>query len=151
MPLLSGLLCCYGLPHAVVIHCGGNDIGSPENPCGYLIYDIKYTLANIMFHYLPGTAIIWSNILPRLQWRYSSNLVKMDRTRRRINRFARSHLLKRNCYIIQYPDFEDRLPALFNDDGVHLSFIGKDIFINTLQGALETFFANPHIHVYPHY
>ena len=75
----------------------------------------------------------------------------MDRTRRRINRFARSHLLKRNCYIIQYPDFEDRLPALFNDDGVHLSFIGKDIFINTLQGALETFFANPHIHVYPHY
>ena len=55
-------------------------------------------------------------------------------------------LLNKNCYVIKYPDFDDKLPALFDPDGTHLSFIGNDIFIN----ALETFFKYPYIHVYPY-
>jgi hypothetical protein len=73
----------------------------------------------------------------------------MNRTRKRVNRFVRSHLLRRNCYILKHPDFYDMLPSLF-DDGVHLSHIGNDIFINGIQGALETFFSNPHTHIYPY-
>jgi hypothetical protein len=37
-------------------------------------------------------------------------------------------------------DFEDKYNGLFAKDDVHLSFIGYDIFINTLQGALESLF-----------
>jgi hypothetical protein len=48
------------------------------------------------------------------------------------------------------PDFDDKLPALFDPDGTYLSFIGNDIFINAIQGALETFFKYPYIHVYPY-
>jgi hypothetical protein len=52
-------------------------------------------------------------------------------------RAARSFLLKQLGYVIKYPDFEDKYSGIFAKDGVHLSFIGYDIFINTLQGALK--------------
>jgi hypothetical protein len=131
-----------------MIHCGGNDIGNSKTPCGLLIHQMKVAFAHILFE-LPGTAIIWSNILPRLKWRTSPNVVKMNITRKRVNHFAWSHLLRHNCYILKHPDFDDMLPSLF-DNGVHLSFIGNDIFINNIQGALETFFSNPHTQMYPY-
>jgi hypothetical protein len=33
--------------------------------------------------------------------------------------------------------------------GVHLSFLGNDIFINIIQGALEQFLLNPYTKLYP--
>jgi hypothetical protein len=45
-------------------------------------------------------------------------------------------LLQNNSYAIAHPDFDDSYSALYDDDGVHLSFIGKDICINTIQEAL---------------
>jgi hypothetical protein len=27
VPLVQAMVNCFGLPHALVIHCGGNDIG----------------------------------------------------------------------------------------------------------------------------
>jgi hypothetical protein len=56
--------------------------------------------------------------------------------------------MKHNCYA-KHPDFDDKLSGLFANDGVNLSFIGCDLFINTLQGALETFITKPCCHVYP--
>jgi len=146
--IILGAFNCYGMPFAVIIHCGGNDIGGQNTPCGYLMYQMKVTFASIIIELLPSCPIIWSSILPRLRWRNSSNNVKMENTRKRINRYVRSYLLKRDCYVINYPDFEDKLPGLFKDD-VHLSFIGYDIFINNLQGALETFLTYPNVNTYP--
>jgi hypothetical protein len=67
----------------------------------------------------------------------------MEKTRKRINRHVRSYFLNKKCYVIKYPDFDDKLPVLFDLDGTHLSFIGNDISINAIQGALETFFKYP--------
>ena len=39
---------------------------------------------------------------------------------------------------IKHPDFQDKHPALFSDN-THLSFIGNDIFLNSFQGAFETY------------
>jgi hypothetical protein len=43
---------------------------------------------------------------------------------------------------------DDKHPAWFKKDGVHLSFIANDIFLNQIQGALETFLKYPHCLVY---
>jgi hypothetical protein len=72
----------------------------------------------------------------------------MERTRKRINCGISSFFMKHNCYA-KHPDFDDKLSGLFANDGVNLSFIGCDLFINTLQGALETFITKPCCHVYP--
>ena len=52
-------------------------------------------------------------------------------------------------HAIAHPDFDDSYSALYDDDGVHLSFIGKDIFINTIQEALFQFLRYPNCNVYP--
>ena len=69
----------------------------------------------------------------------------MEITRKRVNTGVRSYLLK----IGGYPDFDDKHPALFKKDGVHLSFIANDIFLNQIQGALETFLKYTYCLVYP--
>jgi hypothetical protein len=47
-------------------------------------------------------------------------------------------------YTIVYADFEDKHPSLFANDGIHLSFIGNDIFMHAMQSALEQFIINQH-------
>ena len=49
---------------------------------------------------------------------------------------------------IKHPDFQDKNPPLFSDN-THLSFIGNDIFLNSFQGAFETFLNYPNVKVYP--
>jgi hypothetical protein len=48
----------------------------------------------------------------------------------------RSYLSKIGGYVIRHRDFDDKHPALLKKDGVHLSFIANDIFLNQIQGAL---------------
>ena len=146
--LIQGLLNLYGFPSAVRIHCGGSDIGHTETPCGLCTNQIKGTFVSLFIEILAGCPIIWFSILPRIKWRLSKTTTKMEKTRRGINRHVRSYFLNKNCYVIKYAYFDDKLPALFEPDGTHLSFIENDIFIN----ALETFFKYPYtcIHVYPY-
>ena len=49
---------------------------------------------------------------------------------------------------IRYSDFHDKSPSLFHDD-THLSIIGNDIFVNTIQSAFDMFICNPNIQVFP--
>ena len=83
-----------------------------------------------------------------MKWRYSENIRNMEITRKRVNRGVRSYLLRLGGYAITHPNFDDKHPALLKKDGVHLSFIANDIFLNQIQGALETFFKCPHCLLY---
>ena len=72
--------------------------------------------------------LIWSQILPRLNWRYSNNLAVMDKCRRRLNSSIGAHITRNGGCYIRYPDFK----------AIH-QFISTDvIFLNTIQGGLES-------------
>ena len=142
VPLIHSFINYRGIPLAVIIHCGGNDIGLV--PSGELLFHIKFTIA-----ILSSMLRVWSSIIPRMKWRYSENIRHMEITRKRVNRGVSSYLLKIGGYVIRHPDFDDKHPALFKKDAVHLSFIANDIFLNQIQGALETFLKYPHCLVYP--
>jgi hypothetical protein len=144
--LVHGWINLRGIPKAVLLHCGGNDIG--DVPCGALFHQMKFTIT-ILSRMLPGCSVIWWSILPRRSWRYSNNDRAMEITRKRINRGIRSYILKYGGCVDKYPDFDDRHPCLFLDDGVHLSFIRNDIFLNQLQSAFETFIKYPYCFVFP--
>ena len=148
--LCQALKNCYfsmGLPTPLylVIHAGGNDIG--RTPTGSLR---KYICAVLTYLkvLLPGTVIVWSCILPRLKWRHSDNTVAMEDARARINRGVIRSVVSEGGRAIKHPDFQDKHPALFSDN-THLSFIGNDIFLNSFQGAFETFLNYPNVKVYP--
>lgn len=132
-------------PSYLIIHAGGNDIGSIT--ARDLRNLIKQTMSNLkaLFAY---SCIVWSNILPRLRWRYSANTQAMENTRTRTNRAVIRHMGQIGCKAIKHPDFNDKYPGLFADS-CHLSFIGNDIFLNTFQGALSTFINYPDVKVYP--
>ena len=84
---------------------------------------------------LPNTTIIWSQILPRLKWRYSENQTAMHECRYRINNYIASFVTKLGGQVPRY------MPKLYisKSDGVHLTPVGNDIFLNILQGAVEYF------------
>ena len=135
VPIVHSMTNCFGIPKMVLIHCGGNDIGIDS--CGKLLFHLKFAVY-VISKMLPGSMIAYSN-----------NTDAMERTRKRLNRGLRTYLLQNNSYAIAHPDFDDSYSALYDDDGVHLSFIGKDIFINTIQEALFQFLRYPNCNVYP--
>ena len=72
----------------------------------------------------------------------------MEKVRIRVNRKLIRFMKITGGKAIRYPDFNDKSPFLFSD-GTHLSCIGNDIFVNTIQSAFEMFIRNPTIRVFP--
>lgn len=126
-------------PYAILIHCGGNDIG--RKPVGDLYHMAKRILENI-HHQFPSIVLIWSGILPRLQWRYSQNIEAMNKCRKRLNSVCAKTVLSFNGGYIKYPDIGDST-ELFSD-GVHLSTLGNEIFLNGIQGGIEYIISHKH-------
>ena len=89
--LLHSMVNCFELPYAVLIYCGGNEIGI--EPCGKLLFDMK-CMFFVISQMFPGSKIMFSNISPRLSWRYSEDLKAMDDTGKRLNRGLKSYLKK---------------------------------------------------------
>lgn len=122
------------LPDYIIVHIAGNDIGNVR--LGYLYFLIKRFLSWLSWQ-MPGTCIIWSQILPRLHWRYSDNNGAMERCRARLNSSIGAMVTKCGGCYIRYPDIRAS-DTFLKDDGVHLTKIGNRILLNTIQGALET-------------
>ena len=119
----------------LVLHCGGNDVGQ------YSVADLRHYIKSQICYLkkkLPNTKIVWSQILPRGNWRYSDNAKAMNRVRIRLNSAVATEAIRLNGGYIKYPDLVLSSTALWSVDGVHLSDLGNDLFLNTLQSALES-------------
>jgi hypothetical protein len=96
----------------------------------------------------PQTTLVWSYILPRHVWRNAINIEAIESAKDRLNRGVLVHVVKLGGKGVRHPEFKDKHRGLFAPDGVHLSDIGCNIFLNTYQGALEAFIQNPDQVVY---
>lgn len=72
-------------PDFLVIHCGRNDLDDPDWPLAELIEHMSESITSLA-ELLPKTKLVWSQILPRKSYRYSSDLEAMERNRKRFNR-----------------------------------------------------------------
>ena len=132
------------LPDFLIVHVGANDLGNMS--VGDLRNNLQNTLRVISRYNLPGTKIVWSQMLPRFKWRYSSNLKTMETGRYRVNNGVASYVLNHGGYYIRYPEIV-RNQSLFQADGVHLSPAANNIYLNKLQGGIE-YFLNEDGHVF---
>ena len=124
-------------PNILIIHVAGNDIGATKTM--ELCIKIKKILSWSRSCF-PSSMLVWSQILPRLKWRYSENLRAMDRCGNRVNSSIASFLMKNYGSYIRYPEIKAN--EKFFEDGVHLSSLGNENFLNTLQGGIESIVEN---------
>ena len=61
----------------------------------------------------PGSNIVFSNSLPRMEWHYSINHRAMKDIPKRLNRGIRSYCLQQNGCYIKYDDLDDCHDVLF--------------------------------------
>jgi lysophospholipase L1-like esterase len=123
-------------PDLMVIHCGGNDLGTVD--LYNLLNNVKTQILSLKTNF-PNSTLVWSQILPRKNWRYSNDCQAMERSRKKLNRVAATTVLKLNGCYLKHPDLLQDISKFLMPDGVHLNQLGNAIFLNTLQGGLEFF------------
>ncbi|XP_052692399.1 uncharacterized protein LOC128170666 isoform X2 [Crassostrea angulata] len=133
-------------PNFIVIHCGANDIGQVKTQ--KLLDRVRWDL-RLLASVFPNTKLVWSFLLPRVAWRYSKNVRAMEQSRNRVNRAAAKEILGCGGRLLRHTQFFGKPKQLYSRDGVHLSGLGNDIYLNNLQGALEYFVKNKEGVVFP--
>lgn len=123
-------------PDILVLHCSGNDIGQISTLV--LRHQIIRTLKRLKQE-MPETFIVWSQVLPRLSWRNENNHNALESARKRLNSYVAKHVIDLGGGYIHYPEISQSSPGLFKEDGVHLTFLGNDLFLYRLQQALQLF------------
>ena len=87
---------------------------------------------------MPRTQLTWSQVLPRTAWRFSTDNNAMERTRRRLNSSMGAYMFKNGGGYIRYQDIK-KCEQFLLSHGFHLTGLGNEVFLNTLQNALEKF------------
>ena len=121
-------------PDAIIIHCGANDIG--QTPMHTLIQLVK-DLVGFLSSTFPTCKIGWSQLLPRIEWRYSENVNAMEKCKDRLNRAGFKEVCKAGGFMIKHPEFRSKSAELYAKDGVHLSDLGYYLFLNNIQAGIE--------------
>lgn len=99
-PKVRSLLEVEDPPHYLLVHCRGNDIGQ-EDKCVVLRENIKKGLDKLQ-NLLPNTTLIWSQVLPRLQWRGEVDHLALERARVRLNSCIATYILELQSKYIRY-------------------------------------------------
>ncbi|CAG2241963.1 unnamed protein product [Mytilus edulis] len=138
LPSVEENLRCYPPPQILIIHLGSNDFGLIKGK--ELIEQIRLDIMRLHV-LLPNLSLVWSEILPRRYWHLAENQVAINSTRKRVNA-AVCKIFKEELnhgLVICHPNIKAQERDLFRHDGVHLSDVGNDVFLNNVQGALESF------------
>jgi hypothetical protein len=74
----------------------------------------------------------------------------MEKARKRVNLAVKNIVLGVGGYVIKHNNMRARDINLFRNDGTHLSDIGINVYLNTIQaGALESFLSSSCPRVFP--
>ncbi|XP_033009937.1 tumor susceptibility gene 101 protein isoform X2 [Lacerta agilis] len=122
-------------PDILVVHLGGNDLGTYEDYC--IIRQMKKDLKHIKITF-KNSILVWSNIVPRKVWRQEMSHEFLEKSRKRVNQEIGSFMEHIGGIIIKHDSLVPESPGLFHLDGVLLSESGTDVFNLDLLSVLET-------------
>uniref|UniRef100_A0ABM5FLU4 1-alkyl-2-acetylglycerophosphocholine esterase n=1 Tax=Pogona vitticeps TaxID=103695 RepID=A0ABM5FLU4_9SAUR len=127
-------------PDILVIHLGGNDLA--QHPGKALVLDILRDLRWLQSRY-PVMRIVWSTIVPRLVWKDARVALEVNMARRNVNREVCRALCKGLGSVIGHHRIRFDRPELFRRDGIHLSDLGLDVFLEDIKGGLRAELERP--------
>ena len=84
----------------------------------------------------PNTQLIYSDLLARRNWR-GLNVEDGERRKERVNTLVGHYVRAKGGVVMHHDDIVRQNIHLFRDDGVHLTDIGNDIFIQDLRETIQ--------------
>lgn len=130
-PWFHELLFQFGYPDVLMLHCGGNSIGTMSLRHQKFM---KLTVSNILA-VRPSCNIIWSQILPKTYYRHMFSHVAVENARVRINSSLSNFIIARNGGYINYSDLQRCSQTLYCDS-TNLTDCAQTVFLNAIQGGL---------------
>ena len=128
-------------PTTIIFHVGTCDLFRSHQ--GDIRTRVKSNLEAVR-NLLPNTRIIWSDILPRREYKEEENKGAGKKITININRFAHSVCKKLgNAHVIKHHSIRPDNASLYCSDNLHLSDAGSEIFRSDLADALIFFNNNP--------
>ncbi|XP_053568891.1 uncharacterized protein LOC128659240 [Bombina bombina] len=125
----------WGRPHVIVLHLGGNDVGTMPmgDLASIMLADIRWLVAQF-----PGVKIVWSQIISRNVWRHMSSRKAGFRVKRKLIRDVGKAVLAAGGKVITHDNIRINSPGLFRRDEVHLSDTGTDLFLHNIRRSLAS-------------
>ncbi|XP_029432277.1 uncharacterized protein LOC115075728 isoform X3 [Rhinatrema bivittatum] len=127
LPFIQERMDMWGIPNILLIHLGGNDVGSQS--CRALLTCIKKDLAQIMIWW-PQVRVGWSDIIVRLKNREDTI---WQTGVKKLNRQMGKWMGWEGGFWVRQPWSWGVEAGLFSGEGVHLSEVGMDFFNNALH------------------
>jgi len=133
MPFFQQCLKGRTAPNVLVIHCGGNDLGSVKSVL--LLKAMKRDLRDLNGQF-PQMKILLSSINQRRHWRHAPP-GKVDKVRKFVNNVMAKFVLGVNGGFVRHPHIQFEERELFLSDEVHLSPEGNDVFLTDIAQCLR--------------
>ena len=130
----------------MLIHMGTNDLGETS------LLQLKKALHDAVDaakRLFPGCKLVWSEVLPRVNYATALSQPRVDEARKRLNRQARGVMGRCGGHVISHPDFSSEKRDLYRGDGVHLSDTGNKLLVDSFREGLTLFSLYPTIFRYP--
>ncbi|XP_053568695.1 POU domain, class 4, transcription factor 1-like [Bombina bombina] len=124
----------WGRPSLIVLHLGGNDVGSL--PVLELVKIIQSDVRWLKVRF-PGVRVAWSNVIALLQWRHVRVHRSAYRIRKKLNRDVGRLIVEEGGFVIRHDNILGDCKRLYRPDGVHLTEEGLELFFANLAGALR--------------
>lgn len=121
-------------PDVLVIHSGGNDLGSRSTRD--ILRDVKLDCLRLWSSF-PGIILVWSDMVARLTWRRARSVPGLNRARAKLNRAISRFIARNGGLVIRHRELEEADQALITTDGVHLNEIGLDIWTLGIRDGIE--------------
>lgn len=90
-------------PDVLVLHVGGINLG--VRPFQELIRDVKFYLLRLWTFY-PHVVTVWSDIVPSKVWREARAVVKINKTRIKVNRALGRLMAENGAVAVRHRDLE---------------------------------------------
>lgn len=121
-------------PTVVLFHLGGNDV--TKHSLRFIFKMVQDSVEYIKSAF-PTSEFVWIDILPRLKWGADHDIKVMDKKRKRVNQFGHKQIrqISNKSHILRM-DIDSTTPGFFRNDGVHLSDVGLDMYINEVKDIL---------------
>ncbi|OCT97324.1 hypothetical protein XELAEV_18009550mg [Xenopus laevis] len=100
-------------PHVLVLHAGGNDMGVMSQKDLVRLMKLDVDKIRSLF---PGVVVVWSEMVPRLVWRWARDHLAMERIRIKLNKLLSAFVRRSGGVVIRHKILERARPGFYRRD-----------------------------------